>query len=318
MKTIVTHSTTFHPDDLFAVALLIYKLEKEGYSLKSKTADKKIKVVRSLDPKVWATADFVVDIGRVHNPKKLRFDHHQEGGAGERPNGVPYASFGLVWKAFGKKLTGSDYATDWVDRHIVQAIDAMDNGIFLYTPTISDVSPFIFEKYIKAVCDLAEEGVLKTGVPDAKANKKSNAAFDKAFMKLLPLAHDVISVFITKAKQKEGISKLAKKAYTAAKDKRVIISDRFIPADFSEFPEPLVFVFPHLRGGWAAKVVTKGDQTYGSRISFPESWRGKSDGDLEKVTGVPGSVFCHNSGFLALNKTKEGVLELVAKAIKGE
>jgi uncharacterized UPF0160 family protein len=38
--------------------------------------------------------------------------------------------------------------------------------------------------------------------------------------------------------------------------------------------------------------------------------------ELEKVTGIPGSMFCHKSGFLIVNKTKEGVLKMVQEAFK--
>jgi uncharacterized UPF0160 family protein len=87
---IVTHAGSFHLDDLFAIATisLIYP---------------DIEIVRSRDKSEAASADFVVDVGDVNDTEKNRFDHHQEGGAGKREDGTPYASFGLVWKKFGKK-----------------------------------------------------------------------------------------------------------------------------------------------------------------------------------------------------------------------
>ena len=86
-KTIVTHSGRFHADDLFATAIMLEYLDGEA------------EVIRSVDPKVIEKADYVLDIGRVYDPSKNRFDHHQ-GTAGARSNGISYASAGLVWKHF--------------------------------------------------------------------------------------------------------------------------------------------------------------------------------------------------------------------------
>ena len=44
----------------------------------------------------------------------------------------------------------------------------------------------------------------------------------------------------------------------------------------------------------------------------------KAKKDLEKVTGVPGSVFCHNDRFVAVAKTKEGAIELAQLALDNQ
>ena len=83
---IVTHSSGFHTDDVFAVATLLIML--------GENAD--VEIIRSRDMEVIKTGDYVVDVGGVHDPVTNRFDHHQAGGAGKRENDIPYASFGLV------------------------------------------------------------------------------------------------------------------------------------------------------------------------------------------------------------------------------
>ncbi len=314
MKTIVTHGVNFHRDDVFAVATVITFLDSEKI---------KAKVIRTLEPeKYFGKADYIVDTGRKYNPKKGLFDHHQKDGAGRRKNGVPYASFGLVWKEFGKKITGSAYAADWIDRQIVQAIDADDCGMYLYKPVIEDVHPFLFGEYIRTACDVVK-GALDnenvTSSKDKKLSKKISSQFDKEFMRLVNVAKDVLRVFIIKSKQKEEIMKVARKAYMKAKDKRIIISDIFIPSSFEEFKapkyiEPLVFVYPDLRGRWAAKVIPSGGQNFNKRMTFPESWRGKEEDALIKLIGVPDAKFCHNSGFLASAESKEGILAMVKKS----
>jgi uncharacterized UPF0160 family protein len=51
------------------------------------------------------------------------------------------------------------------------------------------------------------------------------------------------------------------------------------------------------------------------RKRLPESWAGKRDFELEKVTGVTGSLFCSNGLFIAKAKTKEAILKLAEVAL---
>ena len=40
-----------------------------------------------------------------------------------------------------------------------------------------------------------------------------------------------------------------------------------------------------------------------SRVYFPKSWGGLSNCDLEEVTGIKGSLFCHTNRFLMTAST---------------
>jgi uncharacterized UPF0160 family protein len=116
---VATHDGTFHADDVFAVAAL--RLRDPGLT-----------IVRSRDRAVLAASDARVDVGLRSDPATGDFDHHQRGGAGTRENGIPYASFGLVWREHGPGLCGGDerVAAD-VDRFLVQGVDAIDTGVTL-------------------------------------------------------------------------------------------------------------------------------------------------------------------------------------------
>jgi len=325
MKTIVTHGANFHSDDIFAVATLITLLEKQAKENGLQGTDAKIKIIRTLEPEKFAPlggtlpADYIVDIGKVYKASKGLFDHHQEGGAGKRENGVPYASFGLVWKQFGKELCdGSKVGAEWIDRHIVQGIDAMDNGMYLYTPVLEESHPFLFEDYFSTACDVVKASVGQGAKSSSSADEK---AFYKEFMRLVEIAKDVLRVYIEKSKGREAIVKDARRAYMKAKDERVIVSDHFIPTRFEEFRapefvEPCLFVYPNLRNQWSAKNILKNGQTYDAQFFFPESWRGKSPEELAHITGVPDALFCHNSGFLAVAQSKEGILKMIEVAFE--
>ena len=102
-KTIVTHSGNFHADDVFSIAAL-------------KNIFPTFTLIRTRNLDVIAKADLVIDVGGEYDPEAGRFDHHQRGGAGARDNGIPYSSFGLIWKKYGLELChGSQELADALD-----------------------------------------------------------------------------------------------------------------------------------------------------------------------------------------------------------
>ena len=100
-----THAGKFHADDVFATALLM--------------------IVR---PDIKVTRGFVVPDGFdgiVYDVGCGMFDHHQEPRE-SRPNGVPYAAFGLLWRVLGAQLVGAHQAR-LLDENFVQPLDLNDN-----------------------------------------------------------------------------------------------------------------------------------------------------------------------------------------------
>src|SRR5437868_11558554 len=126
MTRAATHSGGFHADDVFALAVL-------------RIVHPDLEIVRSRDPEVLAAVDFRIDVGGRDDPATGDFDHHQKGGAGERPNGIRYASFGLVWRAHGAALAGSEEAAAAIDERLVQGVDANDNGQTIAQALIGDI-----------------------------------------------------------------------------------------------------------------------------------------------------------------------------------
>ncbi len=301
VRTIVTHGANFHPDDLFAVSAALLWVKK------TRPAGEKWKVIRSLDPKVWAEASILLDIGFTHNASKNRFDHHQEGGAGKRKSGVPYAAFGLFWKKYGKVIAGSKAVADSLDTSFVAGLDAFDNGVDVYRTLNEDASPYLFLDYIRDEI---------SGIQEDAAGKKN---YDPTFMKLIPLAQRIITLKIAKAKMRVQANKIIAKAYAKAKDKRIIVTEKYAPRDSSDFPKVLFYIYRHPRGNWAVETVPIRKGTTETKVSLPKKWRGKRDEDLAAVSGVPDAVFCHLSGFLGAAKTKESAVRMAYLAIaKGD
>ena len=136
---LVTHNNRFHADDVFATATILIALNK-------KIND--VEIIRTRDKKLIESGDFVYDVGLVYDPDKNRFDHHQEGRAGVRENGIPYSSFGLVWKKFGPQICASEKVAQKIEERLVSPIDAMDNGVEIYKPIYPNIYPYMLSSII--------------------------------------------------------------------------------------------------------------------------------------------------------------------------
>jgi len=298
-KILVTHNGGFHVDDLFATAVL------------SIVFDGKIKIIRTRDTEIIARADIVYDVGGVYDPETNRFDHHQKEGAGQRENGIPYSSFGVVWKKFGEQICGSKEVADQVDRKVVQPIDAKDNGVDISRPIFPDVFPYSVESVFLA---------------ETPTHKEDKGNTDKIFKKQVKKAVTLLKREIKIAKDDiEGMNTILD-YYNKSDDKRIVISDEDFPSyifqnTLSRFPETFYFVSPSFRNskitGWKVEAIRKSPDTMESRKLFPESWRGlmEDSGKLKEVTGIPDAQFCHRSGFFLTVETKESAIALAEKAL---
>jgi uncharacterized UPF0160 family protein len=296
---IAAHNGVFHADDVFAVATLLVLFEGKAGDVMADL--RPLKVIRTRTPEEIETADFVVDVGGVSDPARGRFDHHQIGGAGERPNGIPYASFGLVWKHFGEKICGSKDVADMVDQKLVQPIDALDNGVSIVKEIFAGIRPYDLSAII--------------GGMNPNWNEKESIS-DENFMSAVSLAKGILTREIIAAKADIAGMRFVDDVYHSTEDKRVIVLDRDYPWEriLSNYPEPLFVLYPK-DSTWRIKTVRKGLQTFENRKDLPAAWAGKKGAELSAITGVPGGIFCHNKLFMAAAETKEAALAMVGRAL---
>jgi uncharacterized UPF0160 family protein len=295
-KICVTHNGAFHADDLFATATL--SILNNG----------NIKIIRTRDPEIFKKGDYVYDVGGENDPERNKFDHHQKGGGGKRENGIPYSSFGLIWKKYGEQICGSKEVADRIDKKIVQPIDATDEGFDIYTPKIKEIFPYSVEAiFLSAIPTWREDGENLD-----KIFKKQVDKVIKLLKREIKIARDDI----------EGINILLED-YKNREDKRIIISNvdfpRYLLQDtLSKLPEPIYLVYPSSRNdSWKVEAIKKTPETLESRKLFPESWRGFTNGDerLKKVTGIDDIIFCHQNGFYLNTGSKESAIKLAEKAL---
>jgi uncharacterized UPF0160 family protein len=65
---------------------------------------------------------------------------------------------------------------------------------------------------------------------------------------------------------------------------------------------------PTSNSNWTATCVRKTFETFDSRVSFPAQWAGLRDQELQEVSGIGDSIFCHKARFLYVAGSKESAL----------
>lgn len=262
-----THGGKFHSDDVFATAFL-----------------------RILNPDIVIERGFEVPEnfdGIVYDIGRGEFDHHQKDKE-YRPNGCPYAAFGLIWRAYGAGFIGEDEAKRF-DESFIQPLDESDN----------------------------------TGCPNmlAKIIDEFNPGWDSfknyntCFWRAVEMAETILKnhfsavagilraqVIVRQAMQQGDGSILVLDTYAPWKSEVIGSSYRFV-------------VYASNRGGYSAQGVPVSQEDNTLVCDFPQEWWGLEEEELQELSGIPTLRFCHPSGFLAAAGTKEDAIAAAEYAI---
>ena len=283
--TIATHNGNFHADDVFSVAAL-------------KTLYPAAKLVRTRDLDVMAKADVVLDVGGIYDADAGRFDHHQRGGAGERENGIPYSSFGLIWQKYGVELcAGNQEISDSVDKNLVSTIDAIDCG------------------YLKGV----STGIsLSQTISMFNPTWQEESNFDTCFDEAVAFASRVLARFIASASGGISAKDIVAEAIEKAEDPRLIVLEQYTPwkTTVHRLSEEALYVVYPSGGAWRVQTVPVELGSFEDRKSLPTPWAGLSDKELQDVTGLDDAMFCHNGLFIGGAASFESTMKMAAMALE--
>jgi len=132
---------------------------------------------------------------------------------------------------------------------------------------------------------------------------------------VITVAKDLLIREMNKAKMVIKSETKVKEAFEMSIDKRIIILPEELPwrRVLSEKLEVMFVVYPRNDGRWGVRAIP--DIGYTSRRSLPAEWAGKTDQDLQEITGVTDAVFCHRGLFMALAESKEGAIKLAKLAL---
>ncbi|MFA6797262.1 MAG: MYG1 family protein [Candidatus Paceibacterota bacterium] len=296
-KSVAVHSGRFHADDVFSVAALSLYLNVDIEELEIK---------RTRDIEIIKKADYVFDVGFI-NDGETRFDHHQEGGAGTRDNGVPYASFGSMWKKFGEKICGDKKVSERIDKKIIESLDAEDNGVNITKCLFDNVSHFTLSDLIH---DFNPTG------------KKDISNVDKIFVETVKFARNILEKEIKRTKnlieEFEIAKDIIKKIYEETEDKRILVLEGDLPWKeiVNKFKEPLFVVVKNDSDKtWRVYTIRDDLNVFKNRKDLPESWAGKEKEELALISGVKDAMFCHIKRFLCSARTFDGAMEMAKFAV---
>lgn len=296
----ITHGGVFHADEVMATAIITLYDEK--------VAEMPTLVARvfTVTPEMESNCELIYDIGGGC------FDHHQKGGNGERDNGIPYSSAGLVWKTLGRKLSRKLANGDadngkhlWrqVDDMLISGIDAIDNGFKTIDGTVN-------------VPVMGISQMISMMNPNWDSQESSDDCFVKAVCFARQILEETINSILSKLKAKSIVDNAISKA-----DNGIMVLDQFCPwqehifASEQEKASTINYViFPSLRGGYMVQCVPDSLGSFGQRKSLPSNWRGLRDADFATEVGIADAIFCHNGGFCCSAQSLESAKKLAEMA----
>lgn len=320
--TIGTHSGTFHCDEALGCFLLQQTSQFAG-----------AEIVRTRDPEVLKDLDIIIDVGGVYDPETHRYDHHQKGFGEIFGHGfsTKLSSAGLVYKHFGKEIVASVMGSDaseedvtsvylHVYKSFMEAVDAIDNGVNQYDS--SEPPRYVNNTHLSARVGNFNSEWYETLSEDETMDrfKAAMALTGSEFMESL---HYAIKSWLP---ARSYVLKDLQQRHEVDASGRIMKLSQFVPwkSHIYELEREMniegeityVLYNDDKDGSWRIQAVAVGPGSFDSRKALPEAWRGIRDDDLSTITGVPGCIFVHASGFIGGNKTFEGALAMAQLALK--
>jgi len=319
-----THNGHFHADEALAVYMLRLLPKYSNATL-----------VRSRDPVVLEECDIIVDVQGVYDGVK-HFDHHQrtfdEKFSAEC--NTKLSSAGLVYKHFAPEIISQrlgqpvghrsvDLLYQKLYKEFVEALDADDNGIAAYP---DDIKPafssggITLPSMVGALNPSWNTPVDQEG--EDKLFEQASTLMGDTFIRKLD--------FYVKAwlPARDFVEEAISRRFDHDPNGRILVFERGLPwkshlftleeeMSIAEDDKRLLYVLygEGNKPGWRIQCVPESEGGFVSRKPLPKAWRGVRDDALSEVTGIPGCVFVHASGFVGGNQTFDGVLQMAKKAL---
>ena len=277
LRSLGTHTGRFHADEVTACALLIF------FDLIDKD-----KIIRTRDLSKLSKCEYICDVGGVYDPKRKMFDHHQVDYDGT------LSSAGMVLKYLLEigKLTREEY--NFFNESFVHGVDANDNGKMevpagycIFSEIVDSFSPIKYdaglEEQDRGFYSALEFvlGYLDRIYNHFKYMLSFRPAVENAMKK-----YDYCLVFEQIGPWLENFFELGGENHSAK------------------------FVIMPVGDNWKLRGVPPNySRKMEVREPLPKEWAGLMGKDLQKQSGIEGSVFCHKGRFISVWKTKEDAMQ---------
>ncbi len=308
---IATHSGSFHADDVFGVGVLAALHPAH-------------RILRTRATAEIAPADFAVDVGGEWVPAQGRFDHHQRGFDGARPEaGEGYASAGLVWREYGRRyvehvardfqVTLADGVVDAIasdiDASLVRYLDLVDTGAATPAPGAFGLS--------SQVAALNSTWLEEQGLDAAARGALQMDRFIEAMIVVQRYLHRLV---LRRIGQELAVDKV-RNAERLLDGRVLYLAEGGMPWTaivVSEMPNVLFVLYAESDEAGERHVlrtVPVSAGSFDSRLDMPVAWAGLRDAPLAQVTGVPDALFCHTNLFIAVAQSFDGAVRLAELAL---
>ncbi|KAK8806884.1 hypothetical protein WA588_005683, partial [Blastocystis sp. NMH] len=313
VRAIGTHSGAFHSDEALAISLL-----------RSLAAYRDYAIVRTRNDDILSKCDIVVDVGAEYDPAKKLFDHHQKSFTEtfDDHHKTKLSSAGLVYKHFGRDIIRalcphplSDTELQVVYRRMydnfVEEIDGVDNGI----------DPFCGERNYSVTTGLSSR-IKRLSIPwnqQSSTEQELNRFRLAMSMMLEEFAERLYGQTDVFLPAREIVVEALDKAKTVHPSKEIVVIHQDCP-----FMDHLMelekerriegrtkFVLVHNKDdSWRVRAINLKQGSFALRQKLLPHFCGLRDDELSKACGIANCVFVHSSGFMGINKTFDGALQM--------
>jgi uncharacterized UPF0160 family protein len=239
------------------------------------------------------------------------------------------SSAGLVYKHFGKEIVAAELGrseedpvvhTVWlkVYQQFMEAVDGIDNGVNQYVSS----EPARYESHTNLS---SRVGRLNPNWNEEATPALSNALFEKAMAlagaEFLETVHYYGKVWLPGREPVERALASRKEVHPSG---QVLKLPCYCPwkehlyeleEEHKVSPLPLYVLYEDEKKQWRVQAISAAPGSFDSRKALPEAWRGLRDEQLSAVTGVPGGIFVHASGFIGGCATEAGATAMAIAAL---
>lgn len=282
-RTVATHDGPFHADEVTACALLIFfnRVDRE-------------KILRSRNQAKIDLCEYVCDVGGEYDPAGKRFDHHQADYTGS------LSSAGMVLRYLHEEGEIDQPLYELLNNGLVHGVDLHDTGV---APQIVGIATF--------------SHVISNMLPieyHAPADE-----MDRAFAAAVDFALGHVRRMVER--YRFNLSCRDEVAACMARSTELLLFERELPwlENFFELggeSHPALFVVMPAGDHWKVRAIPPNyQQRMAVRLPLPRAWAGLLDEELERISGIPGAIFCHKARFISVWDGRDAALAAVEKVL---
>ncbi|KAL7545436.1 hypothetical protein ACHAWF_008785 [Thalassiosira exigua] len=348
-KTIGTHSGTFQADEALGVWLL---RQVPAYRRSPVVRSRDLKVLDECDIVIDVGGTYDHEKKRYDHHQRgydERFPPKANGDGTEEERCTKLSASGLVYRHYGREvlgelypqLKGSDDGGDagspeleWVYTRMydsfLEAIDAIDTGVEPVPPA-QEGEEEVALRYKDGTGLSARVGRINPRWNEVDASTGADVDPDARFEVASALCGEDFVSILTKVVEGDLP---ARSIVEAAVRNRLECDPSGEIVEFAsgglpwknqlydlerelKVEVPIKYVlYTDQAGMWRVQCVSVEGKAFENRLGLPQAWRGVRDEDLEKISGIEGSTFCHAAGFIGGNRSREGALEMARAGLR--